>query len=134
MNISNSKATNNIEPCKYAHCGNEFYSNNSRKKYCKDSCKTRAYEKRNNISTPMVNATPEKLEGLKNEFNNITFAIILRSTKDGKFKRSNQYGHNSDIHTQVTDVKQRLKKTGITQQQNMKFLQSINNILIRENK
>ncbi len=34
----------------------------------------------------------------RQDFSNILLAIIMQSTKDGKFKGSNEYAHNSDIN------------------------------------
>lgn len=50
----------------------------------------------------IVDAEPDKLEKLRNDYSDTCFAMILQSTKDGKFKGSNEYAHNSDIHIKVT--------------------------------
>lgn len=49
----------------------------------------------------LSDAKPEVLEKLREDFPNVLFAIIMQSTKDGKFKGSNEYAHNSDINILV---------------------------------
>lgn len=49
----------------------------------------------------LSDAKPEVLEKLRNDFPDVLFAIIMQSTKDGKFKGSNEYAHNSDINIHV---------------------------------
>ena len=43
-------------------------------------------------------ADPFSFEKLRGEFPEVVFAIIMQSTKDSKFKGSNEYAHNSDIN------------------------------------
>jgi prefoldin subunit 5 len=49
----------------------------------------------------IVDVTTQEFEKLRNDFPDILFAIIMQSTKDGKFKGSNEYAHNSDINIKV---------------------------------
>ena len=49
----------------------------------------------------LSDSKPELLEKLRNDYPETLFAIIMQSTKDGKFKGSNEYAHNSDINIQV---------------------------------
>jgi predicted ATP-dependent serine protease len=44
---------------------------------------------------------PAAFEVLRKDFPEVLFAIIMQSTKDGKFKGSNEYAHNSDINIKV---------------------------------
>jgi hypothetical protein len=49
----------------------------------------------------LVDSTPHDLEKLRSDFPEVLFAIIMQSTKDGKFKGSNEYAHNSDINIKI---------------------------------
>lgn len=49
--------------------------------------------------------TPANFENLRKENPEVVFAIIMQSTKDGKFKGSNEYAHNSDINIKVAESK-----------------------------
>lgn len=62
-------------------------------------------------------ASPEALEDLRAKFPDVLFAIIMQSTKDGKFKGSNEYAHNSDINIKIEKgvaetIKNRFGKLG----------------------
>jgi len=46
----------------------------------------------------IIEITPEAFESLRKEFPEVCFVIILQSNKDGSFKGSNEYAHNSDIN------------------------------------
>ncbi|MBT3422821.1 MAG: hypothetical protein HOG05_06385 [Bacteroidetes bacterium] len=51
------------------------------------------------------------------KFPDVLFAIIMQSTKDGKFKGSNEYAHNSDINIKIEKgvaetIKNRFGKLG----------------------
>jgi len=50
-----------------------------------------------------IGMTHEKLEELKQKFNDIAFISILQNTKDGKFKGANEFAHNCDIVVNVED-------------------------------
>jgi predicted ATP-dependent serine protease len=54
---------------------------------------------------PAHAATAQELESLRKDFPEVLFAIIMQSTKDGKFKGSNEYAHNSDINIKVEQGK-----------------------------
>jgi len=49
----------------------------------------------------MSDADAGLFEKLRNKFPSVLFAIIMQSTKDGKFKGSNEYAHNSDINIKI---------------------------------
>ncbi|MBT3424875.1 MAG: hypothetical protein HOD63_08000 [Bacteroidetes bacterium] len=62
-------------------------------------------------------SSPEALEDLRAKYPDVCFAIIMQSTKDGKFKGSNEYAHNSDINIKIEKgvaetIKNRFGKLG----------------------
>ena len=57
------------------------------------------------IAKAIRNVSPDSFEDLRSKFNDVCFAIIMQSTKDGTFKGSNEYAHNSDINIKIHEGK-----------------------------
>lgn len=55
--------------------------------------------------------SPENLQGLRKEFFKCGFVGILQSTKDGKFKGSNEFAHDADIKIRLTNFIPMVEKT-----------------------
>ena len=45
-----------------------------------------------------ANITPEELDAIKKQRSDLSIIAIMQNTKGGKFKGSNQFLHDADIH------------------------------------